>query len=77
VVVIVPVGEGGGVTVKPALGPDEGRISAVEWVPLAQDRRTAPGELLLRWVLTPPGSYSTRSPAIYSTNRSEVSDISI
>ncbi|KAL6846373.1 hypothetical protein ACP4OV_023821 [Aristida adscensionis] len=37
VLVIVPVdgGGGGGVTVEPALGPDEGRISAVEWVPLA------------------------------------------
>ncbi|XP_062190819.1 uncharacterized protein LOC133893851 isoform X3 [Phragmites australis] len=37
VLVIVPVsgGRDGGVTVKPALGPDEGRISAVEWVPLA------------------------------------------
>ncbi|GJN34215.1 hypothetical protein PR202_gb22861 [Eleusine coracana subsp. coracana] len=34
VLVIVPIGGGGGVTVKPALGPDEGRISAVEWVPL-------------------------------------------
>uniref|UniRef100_A0A0A9DUM3 Rab3-GAP regulatory subunit N-terminal domain-containing protein n=1 Tax=Arundo donax TaxID=35708 RepID=A0A0A9DUM3_ARUDO len=35
--VIVPVagGGGGGVTVKPALEPEEGRISAVEWVPLA------------------------------------------
>ncbi|KAL6655775.1 hypothetical protein ACP70R_006601 [Stipagrostis hirtigluma subsp. patula] len=36
VLVIVPVaGGGGGVTVKPALGADEGRISAVEWVPVA------------------------------------------
>jgi hypothetical protein len=36
VLAILPVdgGGGGGVTVKPALGPDEGRISAVEWVPL-------------------------------------------
>ncbi|KAL6592375.1 hypothetical protein ACP70R_049428 [Stipagrostis hirtigluma subsp. patula] len=36
VLVIVPVaGGGGGVTVNPALGADEGRISAVEWVPVA------------------------------------------
>ncbi|KAK3133083.1 hypothetical protein QOZ80_6AG0531920 [Eleusine coracana subsp. coracana] len=35
VLVIVPIGGGGGVTLKPALGSDEGRISAVEWVPLA------------------------------------------
>lgn len=38
VLVLVPIAGGGGgsgVTVKPALGPDEGRISAVEWVPLA------------------------------------------
>ncbi|TVU09116.1 hypothetical protein EJB05_42577 [Eragrostis curvula] len=34
VLVVVPVGGGAGLTVKPALGPDEGRISAVEWVPL-------------------------------------------
>uniref|UniRef100_A0ACD5YG83 Uncharacterized protein n=1 Tax=Avena sativa TaxID=4498 RepID=A0ACD5YG83_AVESA len=36
VLAIIPIagGGGGGVTVKPALGPDEGRISAVEWVPL-------------------------------------------
>jgi Rab3 GTPase-activating protein non-catalytic subunit len=37
VLVIVPVGGGGGVTVNPALGPDEGRISAVDWVPLARE----------------------------------------
>jgi Rab3 GTPase-activating protein non-catalytic subunit len=37
VLVIVPVGGGGGVTVNPALGSDEGRISAVEWVPLARE----------------------------------------
>jgi hypothetical protein len=54
--------------VKPALGPDEGRISAVEWVPLAQEDGA-------EGVAVAPGSYSTRSPAIYSTNRSEVSDI--
>ncbi|CAN6204142.1 unnamed protein product [Urochloa humidicola] len=37
--VIVPVagGGGGGVTVEPALGPEEGRISAVEWVPLTAE----------------------------------------
>ncbi|XP_048529914.1 rab3 GTPase-activating protein non-catalytic subunit [Triticum urartu] len=39
---IVPVAGGGGVTVKPALGPDDGRISAVEWVPL--DAEGAQGE---------------------------------
>ncbi|KAG8061006.1 hypothetical protein GUJ93_ZPchr0002g25295 [Zizania palustris] len=33
VIAIVPVD--GGVKVKPALGADDGRISAVEWVPLA------------------------------------------
>ncbi|KAK8459639.1 hypothetical protein SEVIR_2G179700v4 [Setaria viridis] len=39
VLVIVPVteGGGGGVTVEPALGPEEGRISAVEWVPLTAE----------------------------------------
>jgi len=39
VLVIVPVagGGGGGVTVKPAVGLEEGRISAVEWVPLTTE----------------------------------------
>ncbi|CAL5080844.1 unnamed protein product [Urochloa decumbens] len=39
VLVIVPVagGGGGGVTVEPALGTEEGRISAVEWVPLTAE----------------------------------------
>jgi hypothetical protein len=39
VLVIVPVAGGGdgGVTVEPALGPEEGRISAVEWVPLTAE----------------------------------------
>uniref|UniRef100_A0A0D9XCF0 Rab3-GAP regulatory subunit N-terminal domain-containing protein n=1 Tax=Leersia perrieri TaxID=77586 RepID=A0A0D9XCF0_9ORYZ len=34
VLAVVPVDAGGGVTVRPALGPDDGRISAVEWVPV-------------------------------------------
>nr|CAB3456796.1 unnamed protein product [Digitaria exilis] len=39
VLVIIPVAGGGagGVTVNPALGPEEGRISAVEWVPLTAE----------------------------------------
>ncbi|CAN6217284.1 unnamed protein product [Urochloa humidicola] len=39
VLVIVPIagGGGGGVTVEPALAPEEGRISAVEWVPLTAE----------------------------------------
>ena len=39
VLVIVPVagGGGGGVTVKPAVGLEEGRISAVEWVLLTTE----------------------------------------
>jgi hypothetical protein len=46
VLAVVPVaGVGGGVTVRPALGPDDGRISAVEWVPLVgEDAEEAGGE---------------------------------
>ncbi|CAN6181926.1 unnamed protein product [Urochloa humidicola] len=39
VLVIIPIAGGGdgGVTVEPALAPEEGRISAVEWVPLTAE----------------------------------------
>uniref|UniRef100_A0A0E0JB11 At1g61320/AtMIF1 LRR domain-containing protein n=1 Tax=Oryza nivara TaxID=4536 RepID=A0A0E0JB11_ORYNI len=42
---VAPVAGGGGrVTVRPALGPDDGRISAVEWIPLAGEDPGEAGE---------------------------------
>ena len=59
VLAVVPVaGVGGGVTVRPALGPDDGRISAVEWIPLAGEDPGEAGERVAvavgtdaRWLL--------------------------
>uniref|UniRef100_A0A0E0A3A8 Uncharacterized protein n=1 Tax=Oryza glumipatula TaxID=40148 RepID=A0A0E0A3A8_9ORYZ len=45
VLAVAPVAGGGGrVTVRPALGPDDGRISAVEWIPLAGEDAGEAGE---------------------------------
>uniref|UniRef100_A0A0E0JB10 Peptidase A1 domain-containing protein n=1 Tax=Oryza nivara TaxID=4536 RepID=A0A0E0JB10_ORYNI len=56
---VAPVAGGGGrVTVRPALGPDDGRISAVEWIPLAGEDPGEAGERVAvavgtdaRWLL--------------------------